>query len=176
MRVRPLAFLSALVFGLIVLGCSESPEEPTSPWVGKVAPKFTLVPSTPGGDVKLETYQGQVVLLDFWATWCGPCLQLMPKVAELSKKHKDAGLVVLGVSTELPTTITKFRENKFDPGYPLVVDPSSKTNLLYGITNLPTTVLIGRDGKIRHYEVGSDPENGVANLEKAVIAALAEKA
>lgn len=176
MRFRPFAFLSALAFGLVVLGCSDTAEGPKSPWVGKAAPAFAVKPVRPAGDITLDSLKGKVVLLDFWATWCGPCLQIMPRVSELSKKHRDAGLVVVGISNETPTTVSKFRDDRFDPGYDLAVDPGNRTNLLYGVTNLPTTVLIGRDGKVRHYEVGADPEHGIADLEKAVEAALAEKA
>lgn len=171
---RPFAFLAAFAVSLVILGCAE--EGPSSPWIDKTAPDFSFKPATPGGDINSGSYKGKVVLLDFWATWCGPCMQIMPKVAELSKKHKDAGLVVLGVSTETPTTIARFREFKFDPGYELVNDPNGKASTLYGVTNLPTTILIGRDGKIRHYEVGADPDGGVASLEAAIVKALAEKA
>jgi thiol-disulfide isomerase/thioredoxin len=172
---RPFALLFALVFGLLVLGCSET-AEPTSPWVNKVSPKFSFRPLAPGGDITSESLRGKVVLLDFWATWCGPCLQIMPLVSELSKKHKDAGLVVIGVSTEPSTTVAQFRDTRLDPGYELVTDPNGKASMVYGVTSLPTTILIGRDGKIRHYEVGADPDGGISDLEEAVVKALSEKA
>jgi thiol-disulfide isomerase/thioredoxin len=171
---RPFALLFAMAFGLVVLGCSDT--GPESPWIGKSAPEYRFKPITPGGDITADAFKGKVVLLDFWATWCGPCIEIMPGISELSKKHKDAGLVVLGVSSETPTTVEKFRDNRFDPGYDLVIDAGAKVNQVYGVNSLPTTVLIGRDGKVRLYEVGADPDHGMAKLEEAVVKALAEKA
>ncbi|MGV3617553.1 MAG: peroxiredoxin family protein [Fimbriimonas sp.] len=167
---------SALFVVALLAGCSSSPPEPSSPLVGKVAPAFRLPPVRPAGDISLADYKGKVVLLDFWATWCGPCVKIMPQIGELHKKHADKGLVVIGISTETPTTVAKFKERVLDPGYEMVTDTTSVVNFKYGVTNLPTTVLIGRDGKIRHYEVGADPQEGVATLEKEIEKALAEGA
>jgi thiol-disulfide isomerase/thioredoxin len=172
--VRPLFY--SLAVALTLAACDSG--EPQSPLVGKPAPGFQIpAVSRAVGDVSLEQYRGKVVLLDFWATWCGPCLAIMPHIDELQKKYRDKGLVVIGITTEDPKVVDGWKESTGRTvSYELLADLSAQANRDYGVTNLPTTVLIGRDGKVRHVEVGADPEGGVATLAAQVEAALAEKA
>jgi thiol-disulfide isomerase/thioredoxin len=140
--------------------------------VGNAAPNFTVAPVKPGGDIRLADYKGKVVLLDFWATWCGPCIAIMPELGEIQKKYGDRGLAVVGVTDENATTVQKFLQSKGDLGYTLVLDRQGRTNLQFGVRSYPTTVLIGRDGKVIHYEVGVDPRAGLAELEEKIKKAL----
>jgi peroxiredoxin len=129
--------------------------------VGAVAPDFELVHHQ-GGRVKLSDYQGKVVVLDFWATWCPPCVEEMPWLVETTQYFKEGGVVLLAASHdepgERPAAITKFLERIPQLG-PHVVYGEPTVGKKYGVVALPTLYIIGRNGKIVARARGAvDPE------------------
>ncbi len=104
--------------------------------------------------VKLSDYKGKVVLLNFWATWCGPCKEEIPSFVELYKQYKDKGLVIVGVSIDdAPETLREFAQ-QWHMQYPIVMmqtDVEDSYGPFYGI---PTSFLIGRDGSICTKHIG----------------------
>ncbi|AIE87010.1 TlpA family protein disulfide reductase [Fimbriimonas ginsengisoli] len=152
---------------IAVLGCSEN-----NPLVGKDAPDVKLAPIKAGGDVSLKDLKGKVVLLDFWATWCGPCRQLMPTIVDMKSKYGPKGLEVLGVTAEDRAPVLQFRREHPEVNYDLYLDPAGIANTLYKVEGLPTTVIIGRDGKVVFWDAGfgGDSHRKIAD---AVAAAMA---
>jgi peroxiredoxin len=113
----------------------------------KAAPEFTLKDSN-GQTVHLSDYKGKVVLLDFWATWCGPCRIEIPGFVQLQNKYGSQGLVVVGLSMDDGPEPVRMFYSSFHMNYPVAMG-SDKLGMLYGgIFGLPTTFLIGRDGRI----------------------------
>ena len=104
--------------------------------------------------VKLSDYKGKVVLLDFWATWCGACKIEIPWFIEFENEYKDSGLAVIGISMDEDgwTSVKPFLE-KEKVNYPVVVGNEDLAKL-YGVEVLPMTLLIGRDGRIASSHAG----------------------
>ena len=119
----------------------------------EAAPDFALRDAN-GSIVKLSDYKGKVVLLDFWATWCGACKIEIPWFIEFENKYKNRGLAVIGVSMDEDgwTAVKPFLENE-KVNYPVVVGNEDLAKL-YGVEALPMTLLIGRDGKIASSHIG----------------------
>lgn len=103
-----------------------------------------------GRNVNLAAYKGKVIILDFWATWCGPCKVEIPGFVDLQTRYKDKGLVVLGVSVDDPIEKLKPFADQFKMNYPVLVGLGRDDfQDLYGpMWALPTTFVIGRDGKV----------------------------
>lgn len=158
-------------------GAADGEAIPTSPGlavkVGDAAPDFALT-DLDGKEVTLASLKGKVVLLDFWATWCGPCVAAMPTMQKLHDEFKSKGVVVLGVNTweQKPQAAKDFiAKKKFTYGCLLKGDELATA---YGIGGIPTLVVIGKDGRIAEIEVGLADPSG-AGLRKALDAALGVK-
>jgi peroxiredoxin len=114
-------------------------------------PDFEL-PTLDGKSLRLSDHLGKdVVLIDFWATFCDPCLTAMPHLDELYKRHKAEGFVVLGVSIDGPDSIAQVKAEvaKLGVSFPILLDHETRVVALYNPkTSAPYSVLIGRDGSI----------------------------
>lgn len=141
-------------------------------WIGKPAPSFSVT-GLDGRAVRLSDFAGKVVVLDFWATWCGPCKVVMPELAALHTAHKGDGLVILGISDESIEQIRAFSSKKSIP-YALATDPGKRANTLYEVSALPTAYVIDRDGVVRERVVGAAGE-GIEQIKAAVARALESK-
>lgn len=120
------------------------------------APDFTL-PSLEGGNVKLSEQRGDVVMVNFWASWCGPCRQEMPLLDDLYAEYKDYGFVLLGVNVDEDSEKAKDLLKQVKVTFPVLLDPESKVSALYDIDAMPSTVLIDRDGNQRFLHRGYKP-------------------
>ena len=120
---------------------------------GKDAPSFRGV-SLDGKAYSLDGLKGKAVLLDFWATWCGPCIRSMPTVEKLNEEYRAQGLVVLAVDVgETRETVEKFLKTKNLP-YPVIMGDEAGIPAAYGISAFPTFVMIGTDGKVAAHQIG----------------------
>ena len=134
------------------------------PEIGKPAIDFTLS-DLEDRQVTLSDLKGKVVLLDFWATWCGPCIQAMPHLQALYDEYKDEGLLVLGVNQEEPHLPKAFKEEN---GYTFpTLKNGAKAFLRYQITGIPTTYVINREGALAAKFVGYNDAGVRAALAKA---------
>ena len=139
---------------------------------GDKAPGFKLT-SLAGTEVTLDSLKGKVVLLDFWATWCGPCKQIMPVIQKLSEEFKDKDVAIFGVNTwEKKDGVAKtyMESKKYTYGCLLAGEELAKT---YGITGIPTLILINKDGTIAFAEMGAGGDTKKM-LQEAITAALAK--
>ena len=121
---------------------------------GGLAPEFAL-PDADGRPVRLSDFRGKVVLLNFWATWCGPCKIEMPWFVEFQRKYRDRGFTVVAVSLDEQgwLAVKPFLDD-LQPNFPVVVGSDELAEEFGGIVALPTTFLIDRDGQIRSQHTG----------------------
>ena len=137
-----------------------------SPTIGSPAPAIAAAEwlNWQGDAPTLESCKGRVVLLEFWGTWCGPCVRAMPGIQKLHDRYADRGLTVLAISYETSDVLQPFlTENAFT--MPVGCDPEKKTIGAYPIRGWPTTIVIDKDGTIAH--IGS-PYDAEAAVEKAL--------
>jgi peroxiredoxin len=120
--------------------------------VGSRAPDFTALTLDSPADVRtLADYPGEVVLLNIWATWCGPCEAEMPSMELLHRSYADSGLRIVAVSIDEPGGGDSIREfiDRYDLTFEILHDPSKKIIDIYRTSGVPETFVIGRDGVIR---------------------------
>ncbi len=117
------------------------------------APDFTLK-SLDGRNIKLSEQAGNVVLLNFWASWCGPCRKEMPLLNELHDKYNPLGFMVLGVNVELDSTQARRFLDDNPVSFPVLLDSENKVTQAYEVVAMPTTAIIDRHGKIRYLHKG----------------------
>ena len=118
---------------------------------------------------RLSSLRGRVVLLDFFATWCGPCRESMPHLTALYRRLAPRGLHVIGISNEEPQVVAGAAE-RFRLDYPLAADPGSEIGSQYFIHTVPTVVLIDKRGQVRHISGA-----GIARVEQVLAELLDEK-
>jgi thiol-disulfide isomerase/thioredoxin len=117
------------------------------------APNFTLK-SLSGKNLKLSEMTGNVVLINFWASWCGPCREEMPLLNSLHKKYEALGFTVLGVNVEEDTRKARDFLKDFPVDFPVLLDKENRVSKQYKVIAMPTTVLVDRDGNVRYLHKG----------------------
>lgn len=137
----------------------------TSAWIGKEAAAFKLK-DLDGREVSSQALRGRVVLLDFWATWCAPCLIELPSIEKVHREFKDQGLIVLGVNDEAPETARAFMKEK-NYTFTTLVDAGREVAQRYEVEAIPQVLVIGKDGKVASHFFGMKSENVLRSaLEK----------
>ncbi|MCS6909216.1 MAG: redoxin domain-containing protein [Anaerolineales bacterium] len=124
-----------------------------APVVGAPAPDFVLT-DLEGRQVRLSDFKGQVVLLNFWATWCSPCQAEMPAIEDRYATFKSQGLVVLGINQDEDTKTVQAFVERLGLTFTILLDPGAVVGELYRARGLPTTFIVDRDGKIIVQKVG----------------------
>ncbi len=137
------------------------------------APDFTLK-SLDGKNIKLSEQRGDVVMINFWASWCGPCLQEMPALEQLHQRYKDLGFTLLGVNVEQDLKEAKAYLNKVNVTFPILFDVTNQVSNEYEISAMPTTYLVDRDGNLRKLYMGYQPETSEEIYQQEIKALLKE--
>ncbi len=136
----------------------------------EVAPDF-MAQTLDGETVRLSDFKGKVVLINFWATWCPPCVRETPRLVRVAEMYRDQGLVVLGVNTTYqddPARVRQFvSEQKI--GYPVLLDADGAIGAKYPARLMPTTYLLDREGKIVHTKVGEVDEATLMEQVRSVL-------
>ncbi len=160
-----------LCLGLLSLlpGCGREIEESTLP----LAPNFTLQ-TLDGQEVTLSKLKGKVILLDFWATWCGPCRESIPHLIQLYKTYQKDGFEVIGMNVERGDmdAVRRFA-NSMDIPYPIALSPDD-VQRDYRVSSLPTSIFIDKQGRIREKMVGFTSEIA-KQMTARVVTLLSEK-
>jgi peroxiredoxin len=123
---------------------------------GAPAPQFSLGARS-GTNVSLAQYRGQVVMLNFWASWCGPCRQEMPLLDSIYTKYKRMGFTLIGVNVEPDSKAANDWLKQTPVSFPILYDKESKVSRMYDVEGMPSTVIIDRAGKVRVLHRGYKP-------------------
>jgi peroxiredoxin len=143
-----------LTSGLLITGCSAG-SEPTAT-VGKAAPDFELQ-NLDGQSISLSDLKGKPVLINFWATWCGPCVSEMPYLQEIHDEWSGKGLVVLAINIgDSSSEAEQFLQNH-NLSLPVLLDTGKVVAQRYNIRGIPTTFFIDKDGIIQEKIIGAFP-------------------
>lgn len=153
-RVRRVAYSACLALILLVLATlSACYSGSRPPRIGTAAPDFTVQDSD--RSVKLSDYRGQIVVLNFWATWCPPCVEEMPSLVEMQRRMKAKGITVVAVSVDVDQSAYNQFVKEHNVNLLTVRDAGQKSNALYGTFKFPETYIIDRNGVMRRKFLGA---------------------
>lgn len=158
-----------LLAALVTLASPALADDATAP-----APAFTLA-SRAGGEVSLADLRGQVVMINFWASWCGPCRQEFPALDQIYAKYKPMGFTLVAINVESDKTDAEKFLAAMPASFPILFDPDNVVSGKYGVNAMPTTVLIDRQGRMRWLHRAYKPGDEAKYIEQ-IRAVLREKA
>ena len=143
--------IAAMMAAAVMVALPAAGAAPNGP-----APQFTL--SERGGNtLSLAQYKGQVVMLNFWASWCGPCKTEMPLLENIYRKYNKMGFTLIGVNVEPDSKDADAWLKQTPVSFPVIYDKDSKVSQLYEVSGMPSTVIIDRKGNIRVLHRGYKP-------------------
>jgi peroxiredoxin len=160
-RIAPPA-RAARALAALVLVLAVTPAGAVS--VQDQAPDFTLK-TLDGSNLRLEEYRGQVLLINFWASWCGPCRQEMPILDRLHQRYVDTGFAVLGINVEGEEAPARSLIEKIPVSFPVLIDEGQLVSELYRLEAMPSTVVVDRDGVVRYIHRGYKPGDEAKYVE-----------
>jgi thiol-disulfide isomerase/thioredoxin len=138
------------------------------------APAFSLA-SRAGGEVSLADLKGQVVMINFWASWCGPCRQEFPALDQIYAKYKPMGFTLVAINVETEKADAERFLGATPVSFPILFDPDNKVSGSYGVSAMPTTVLVDRQGRVRWQHRAYKPGDEAKYIEQ-IRAVLRERA
>lgn len=152
-------FAAMLLATVAVAGSSSGP-----------APDFSLQ-SLDGSTVRLSDLKGQVVLINFWATWCAPCREEMPLLDAIYQKYNRLGVELLGINVEDDASGAQEYLNETPVTFPILFDPDGRVSKQYQVKAMPSTILVDRHGNVRHIHYGYKPgyENDYQDQIRALV-------
>ena len=143
------------VFLLLAFCALSAQAQPLKPWAGGATPALELA-ALDGKTQRLEDYRGRVVLVNFWATWCAPCLEEMPSIEKLRRSLDAQRFAVIAVNVgEGPRAAENFAEKMGLGGFNVLLDRDTKTSRAWGARVLPATFIVDPDGKVRYSYYGA---------------------
>ena len=147
-----LVLLAAIL--LLVAACKTSPNEGAreAAEIGAIAPAFTLK-NTEGAEIALADHRGQVVLINFWATWCPPCRQEMPGIQAMFEAHQG-DLAILAIDNDEPLPLVLEFQKEFGLTFDILMDPAARVQTQYMIRSYPTSLFVDKNGIIRFIHIG----------------------
>jgi len=148
---RRLAWLPLLYCVLSLLAGTAAAREVSGP-----APDFTLQ-SRSGENLKLSEFRGEVVMINFWASWCGPCRQEMPLLDELYRRYHPMGFTILGINVEQERENALRLLEEIPVSFPILFDSDNRVAERYALSAMPSTVMVDRDGNLRFVHLGYLP-------------------
>ena len=159
---RPHRLPRRSMLGLALLAAAHAAGAAVSPRAQ--APDFTLR-QIDGPNLRLGEQRGRVVMVNFWATWCGPCRVELPQLAKLHEKYRGSGFQLLAVNIDEDPNAARALASKLGLKFPVLLDTDKKVVGTYDLNAMPATVLIDKDGRVRHlhrgYREGARGANGV---------------
>jgi peroxiredoxin len=135
---------------LALSGCYSGSRPPR---IGRAAPDYTVRDSEHA--VTLSQFKGQIVVLNFWATWCAPCVEEVPSLVRMQQRMKTKGVTVLAVSVDVDDSNYRRFVKDHSVNLLTVLDPDQKSNVLYGTSKFPETYIIDRNGVMRRKFIGA---------------------
>ncbi|MFV2055495.1 MAG: TlpA family protein disulfide reductase [Thiohalomonadales bacterium] len=137
----------------------------TSVYAGTAAPNFNLAGDA--GKVSLSEYKGQVIYLDFWASWCVPCRKSFPWMSKMQSKYGDLGFQVIAINLDKEKGLAHEFLKAVPSNFTIAYDPEGSTASLYKVKGMPSSYLVGRDGSI-HYEHLGFRDGKIAEMEQQI--------
>lgn len=161
---RSISAWRAMVASLVI-GCAALMGTSSGP-----APDFSL-PARDGSEISLDALRGQVVMINFWASWCGPCRQEFPLLDQLYQRYSPLGFTLLGVNVESDLSDPERWLAATPVSFPVLFDRENKVSQLYAVNAMPSTVFIDRQGNIRYLHRGFKPgdENEYLDLIRTLV-------
>ena len=149
--------VALLLATTLPLPASAKPPAPAAP---VPAPRFTLPARK--GTVDLDSLRGKLVLVDFWASWCGPCQQSFPWMAEMYARYSSKGFTIVAINLDKERGLAEEFLGKHNVAFPVAFDPAGKTAKAYKVWGMPTSYLVSPKGEILSTHMGFDPKNTAA--------------
>lgn len=166
---QPARYLLLLLGLLLVSGCGEQR------FGGQAAADFTLPLLDGSSQVSLSEHRGEVIYLSFWASWCVPCRQEMPYLAQLWERHRDGGFKVLAINVDEDIELAKAFASEYEMPFTLLRDADKSVSKLYRVPGFPTHYIVDRKGRIRFSGLGFNLAD-VGAISQEVETLLAESA
>ena len=145
--------MRGFLFAVLLLTVAGIDTAAAAPAAGKPAPDFALK-SDSGRNVRLSELRGQVVLVNFWASWCTPCRQELPILNKLHTQYRGAGMALLAVNVDEERKNAETMLRRLELSMPVLFDADKSVVRLYQVDTMPTTLLVDRDGRVRYVHRG----------------------